>query len=101
MDINSCVLELKEYYDRAYLSYLKKKPTRIILTTLLSDVINLLGGGKGVIIEPDTHSVMAVTSSSDSDSIDNSSLGINDWLYTSFKKSSKNRINILKSIITQ
>lgn len=57
MDHNSYNI-LKEYYERAYLSHLQSSPPEILLTTLILDVLNMVGGSKGAIIRPDNHSTI-------------------------------------------
>ena len=57
MDHNSYNI-LKEYYERAYLSHLQLSPPEILLTTLILDVLNMIGGSKGAIIRPDNHSTI-------------------------------------------
>jgi signal transduction histidine kinase/CheY-like chemotaxis protein len=100
MDINSYNNNLKEYYDRAYSRYLQKTPARILLTALLSDIVNLIGGGKGAIIEPDTRNVIASVLDSEYNSIDSTNLDTNEWVRSALTTSDHTRTEIVNSIKT-
>lgn len=99
MDIISYNNKLNEYYDRAYSRYLQRTPTRIFLTDFLSDIIDLMGEGKGVFIEPDTHFVMAQSSPTDSISTDSAKLDLNEWMRSTLNFSSKIGDQTIKRIL--